>query len=38
MGFASFLVGALVGGVVVYIWRDELVELWYLLFRGKDDE
>ncbi len=38
MGFASFLVGALVGGVVVCIWRDELVELWYLLFRGKDDE
>lgn len=38
MGFASFLIGALVGGVVVYIWRDELVELWHLLFRGKDDE
>lgn len=38
MGFASFLFGVFVGGAVVYFWRDELVELWCLLFRGKSDE
>lgn len=38
MGFASFLVGALVGGVVVYIWRDDIAELWGIVFRGKGDE
>ena len=31
MGFASFLFGVVVGGAVVFVWRDDMVEMWELI-------
>jgi len=33
MCFAAFLAGAFLGGVVAYVWRDDLAELWDTVFR-----
>lgn len=33
MCFAAFLFGAFLGGVVAYVWRDDLAELWDTVFR-----
>ena len=35
MGFLSFFCGFALGATVVFIWRDDLAELWDVLFGEK---
>lgn len=37
MGFLSFLVGVVVGGLVMYLWRDEILEVIGWFFPGSKE-